>query len=68
MKVSLDLEKCIGCGSCESACFDVFKMGEDMKVHMENAEKEGEIEKKEVDSGCLQEAVDICPVQAITIE
>lgn len=69
MKVLLDLEKCIGCGSCESVCSNFFKLGDDMKVHLENAEKEGSLEKKEVeDIGCLKEAADICPVQAIKIE
>lgn len=68
MKVSLDLEKCISCGSCENVCSEVFKMDENMKIHLQGGTKEGKVETKEVESNCLREAADICPVQAITVE
>ncbi|MFH1611744.1 MAG: ferredoxin [bacterium] len=71
MKITLDLEKCIGCGSCSTACPNAFKMGEDLKVHIVDADNEESIiEKKTIDEApdCIQEAADICPVQAIVIE
>ncbi len=49
---------CIGCGTCESLCPSVFKM-EGGKSHV-IAEQCG-------DCDC-QEAVDSCPVSAISIE
>ncbi|MFC1700923.1 ferredoxin [Patescibacteria group bacterium] len=59
MKINLDIEKCIGCGSCEAVCPNVFKMGDDMKVHIKD---EGS------DDDCIKEAIDICPVKAIELE
>ncbi|EKD58495.1 MAG: hypothetical protein ACD_56C00112G0001 [uncultured bacterium] len=47
---------CIGCGTCESLCPDAFKM-EDGKSHV--------IEGVECDA---QEAIDSCPVNAISME
>jgi len=55
--VSIDKEKCIGCGSCESVCSKVFEM-KDMKAHV----KAGQEKSK---SDCVKEAVDVCPVDAI---
>lgn len=54
--VSIDKEKCIGCGACVSACEEVFEI-KDMKAHV----KSGADTKKD----CVKEAINICPVQAI---
>lgn len=69
MKIYLDLEKCIGCGSCEATCPDIFKLGSDNKVHLKEAKKKENQEEKEMEeSSCSGEAADICPVDAIRIE
>ena len=61
MKIKIDQETCIGCGSCQAVCPDVFEMkGDDNKAYV----KENEVDKVE----CVQEAIDICPVQAIEVE
>jgi ferredoxin len=49
---------CIGCGTCESLCSNVFKI-ENGKSHVVTEEC-GDCD--------LQEAVDSCPVNAISIE
>ena len=64
MNIKIDQEKCIGCGSCTAVCPELFELaGEDNKAQVK--------EKKQVEAGtndkCVQEAVDICPVQAIEI-
>ena len=56
--VTVDEEKCIGCGSCAATCEDVFEMGDDMKAHV----KAGADTSKE----CEKEAIDVCPVDAIS--
>ena len=61
MKIKIDKEKCIGCGSCTAVCPDVFEIKDDNKACV----KQG---KEEATDQCVQEAVDICPVQAIKIE
>jgi ferredoxin len=61
MKITIDQEKCIGCGSCTAVCPDVFEMDENNKAQVKK-------EKEEATDECTQEAVDICPVQAIEIE
>ncbi len=61
MKINIDKEKCIGCGSCTAVCPDVFELDDNGKACL----KEG---KEETDEKCAQEAVDICPVQAIEIK
>ena len=50
---------CIGCGLCESIYPKIFKLGEDFK-----AEVIGECE----DEKKCQEAIDSCPVDAISWE
>ena len=52
----VDKSKCIGCGACTSVCSEVFKMGKDGKAEA----------KAGVKKPCIKEAVDICPVQAIS--
>ncbi len=68
MKVILNKEKCIGCGSCESVCPKLFELKEG-KSHLKDAKVEGEKEILEIeDPGCAREAKDICPAEAIEIE
>jgi len=60
MKVEVDEETCTGCGLCEDTCPEVFELGDEtasVKVDVvpDNAKEE-----------CRQ-AVEDCPVEAITI-
>ncbi|EKE19244.1 MAG: hypothetical protein ACD_9C00073G0005 [uncultured bacterium] len=50
---------CIGCGTCESLCPTAFKM-EEGKSHV--------ICEDPCECACCQEAVDSCPVNAISME
>lgn len=52
--VKVDQEKCIGCGSCEATCPEGFEIV-DGKAHV-----------KDPKAKCIQEAIDICPVDAIS--
>ncbi len=56
-KVSVDKEKCIGCGSCVALCEDNFEL------------KDGKAQAKKAvsDLPCNQDAADTCPVQAIKV-
>lgn len=56
MKIKIDKEKCIGCGLCASICSSVFAMGKDGKA-MVKAQK---------DIPCVKEAIESCPVEAIS--
>ena len=54
--VKIDKKKCIGCGACASICPDGFEIAsEKAKVKNKNA-------------GCINEAVSVCPVDAIIPE
>lgn len=60
MKIKIDKEGCIGCGTCNALCPECFGMGDDFKAFV----KEG------ADAGkpCVKDAVEACPVQVISIE
>ena len=55
MKIKIS-GKCIGCGSCESVCGEIFGMKGD-KAFV----------KKHKDVPCIDEALEICPVDAISM-
>jgi len=56
--VTVDKEKCIGCGSCAAVCGEVFEIS-DGKAHVK-AGQEGSVKP------CVKEATDVCPVDAIS--
>jgi len=61
MKIKIDKEKCIGCGSCVAICPDCFELGDDTKAVLKDGGKS-------CDESCAKESVDICPVDAIEVE
>ncbi len=59
IKITQELDKCIGCGSCAAICPDNWEMAGD----------KSRPKKTELDEvGCNQEAADNCPVSCIHIE
>jgi ferredoxin len=58
--VKVDKKKCIGCGACSSTCPSVFEMGDDGKAQVK---KSADLKKN---AKCIKEAIDNCPVQAIS--
>ncbi len=62
-KVSVDKEKCIGCGACVALVGDIFEFGDD---GLAQAIDGGEIENLSEDvMNDLEDAIDGCPVGAI---
>ena len=55
--VTINKEKCIGCGSGESVCPEVFGIGKDGKVYIK--------EDYNTKEPCVKEAINGCPVKAI---
>ena len=59
MKVKVDQEKCIGCGTCVSMCPQCFEMRDDHKSHP----------KKDECTECnLKDVAASCPTDAIKVE
>jgi ferredoxin len=52
--VKVNSDKCIGCGACAAACPNGFEM------------KDGKAKVKNAKAKCAADAVDICPVAAIS--
>lgn len=55
----VDKNKCIGCGSCAAICSEVFDMGNDGKAQMKKGKEKSTLP-------CVKEAIDSCPVKAIS--
>ncbi len=60
VKVSIDKDACIACGTCVAICPDNWEMGSDGKAQPKKAEVE--------EAGCNQQAADSCPVSCIKVE
>jgi ferredoxin len=61
MKVNVDLDICDGHGQCEFAAPEVFSLDEQGDLHYQSDVDEALRPK-------VEEAVNLCPVQAISIE
>jgi len=55
---TVNQELCVGCGLCEQVCSDIFEMAADG-----NAQVKADAN---LEASCLQDAVDQCPVEAIS--
>ena len=64
MKIKVDKEECIGCGSCSAVCPDVFDLNDENKAIM----KDTNSDQGESNNECVKEAIDVCPVDVIKIE
>ncbi|MFH0780322.1 MAG: ferredoxin [Parcubacteria group bacterium] len=61
MKIVINKETCIGCGTCAAICPDVFEIGSDGKAGVKAADFAGK-------EALISQAKDACAVQAITVE
>ena len=61
MKVKVNSNSCIGCGACAAVCPNVFELNDEGFAVVK-----GEV--KEEDKVNCQDAVDGCPVSAISVE
>ena len=68
MKIKLDREKCIGCGSCQALCPKFFELQEDGKSHIKDAQKQQVEEQEVIKLECAESAAEACPTQCIYIE
>lgn len=59
MTPKINKETCIGCGTCESICPEVFKVGDEGKAEVLPGDHAALKDK-------IKEAVEACPVEAIT--
>ncbi len=62
MKPVVDRELCIGCGVCEEECPEVFELRDDGIAYVLR-----EVPGHE-SYGCVQAAIEVCPVEAISVE
>jgi ferredoxin len=56
--INVDKQTCIGCGTCVALCPQTFQMGDDGKSSVISQD----------DVECAKNAVQSCPVQAISID
>jgi ferredoxin len=73
IRIRIDREECILCGSCYEACPEVFEESPDdglsqvvEKYRIDDDPAQGEVPKDLQD--CVTEAADVCPVEIIHVE
>ena len=62
MKVKVDSNSCIGCGACTAVCPNVFDFSDEGFAVVKTPEV------SEDDKAGCQDAIDRCPVSAISVE
>ena len=55
---AVDKELCVSCGLCEQVCPEVFELGDDGTAQVKDD--------ADLNADCIQDAVDQCPVGAIS--
>lgn len=60
MRPIVDTDLCIGCGTCEDVCPEVFELGDDGFSHVIAPDGCA-------DAGCCEEAEEECPTSAISL-
>lgn len=71
MKVTIDRNGCISCGSCVEACPAVFKIDVDGKASITEQYADGGPSKGDIPGDavtCTEKASDACPVDVIVID
>jgi len=71
MKIILEREKCIGCGSCAAICPKFFELEEDGKSHLKGSKINTKNQTEELEAqnlDCATQAAEACPVEAIKIK
>ena len=64
MKVKINIEKCIGCGTCSALFPEIFELADDFKARL----KPGiDLDNSEIKKA-IHEAAEACPVGAISID
>ena len=60
MKAFVDREKCVGCGSCEEICPEVFRMeGDKAVVHSETVPEGSEDKARQAEEACEPDAIKV---------
>lgn len=59
-KLLVDQDKCIGCGTCVALCPEVFELNNEGKAEVKSKVKSEKLKVK------IQEAIEACPVEAIS--
>jgi len=59
MKIKVNKQKCLGCGVCINLCPEVFEL----KDGKSKIKQKANLEKNK---DCIKQAIDSCPVQAIS--
>lgn len=59
MRAHVDQDACVGCGACEATCPEVFKLNDDGKA-------EAVADTTAANSADVQDAINNCPMEAIT--
>ena len=57
-RLAINRENCIGCGNCEMVCPEVF--------HLDPDTDKSQVLKPQGGPACVQDAIDQCPVEAIS--
>ncbi len=71
MKVTIDREGCIECGSCVTTCAEVFELQDGEKASVVEKYRTGDPSQGEIGDelvSCAREAADACPVVVISVE